>query len=391
MTALESTLADLEAERVAQQDALAQSLLELVQLKERIGKRVDDEDAAAPLPQGRAGVRGRRQDIEGFSWLPSTEASQKQRRRRALWREVAQIENLPAKEEAVAKMQRESEESGRVLREIRTALDSATKSLAAHEGPYVTAYKKALAVRGIAKTAYFGHAYIGKYCKQLCTPEVALAITEPLLLPYLEPLATTRTLRRRLKRLRKGVREMKECIEGGKEFDSMAFYKVGIHEYRYADLPELVANTQQKYNAVLSSLRDDPEYEKALLLRQRWVLRFTKWGLLQRMLGGSVDFAANQWLVLCMRYRAASYGGFFAMWFNDVPTPKQYLTLTHGVWFAEHWGFCGFADEEPMESQHGDWKRRLARYIHCRDRDTALRTALRSLHVRNNSKVAVKN
>ena len=89
VSALEKEVADHEATHVAQQDALAQSLLELVQLKERIGKRVDDEDAAAPLPQGRPGIRGRRQDIEGFAWLPSTEASQKQRRRRALWREVA--------------------------------------------------------------------------------------------------------------------------------------------------------------------------------------------------------------------------------------------------------------------------------------------------------------
>ena len=59
-------------------------------------------------------------------------------------------------------------------RELREAQVSYSKA----DGIHVQAYKAALAHFGISKAAYFGHAYIGKYCKLLCTQRIARAISE---------------------------------------------------------------------------------------------------------------------------------------------------------------------------------------------------------------------
>ena len=73
-------------------------------------------------------------------------------------------------------------------------------------------------------------------------------------------------------------------------------------------------------------------------------LLFLEWAALQRLMRG-----------LIQRYivPAASFSGFFACNFpNEKPTPKRYVALTHGMRFIMHHKFWGYADEEPMESQH---------------------------------------
>ena len=46
------------------------------------------------------------------------------------------------------------------------------------------ALQSILAQLGISKTAYFGHAYIGKYCCLPSTLPIAMAITQPFFLRF---------------------------------------------------------------------------------------------------------------------------------------------------------------------------------------------------------------
>ena len=51
-------------------------------------------------------------------------------------------------------------------------------------GDHVMALQSILAQLGISKTAYFGHACIGKYCCLLSTMPIATAITQPFFLRF---------------------------------------------------------------------------------------------------------------------------------------------------------------------------------------------------------------
>ena len=146
---------------------------------------------------------------------------------------------------------------------------------------------------------------------------------------------------------------------------------------------------RQKYQEKLASLLTDPEYRAREKDRQVWQQTLHKWDLVQRLLGGIIDFTTKEgvkqkdWLCL----RVASYTGFFARHFNDTPTPKQYFTARASIMFVENHGFCGYADEEPMESQHADWNVHMNRYKHCRSQKLALRACMRQTHVRNNRRI----
>ena len=113
--------------------------------------------------------------------------------------------------------------------------------------------------------------------------------------------------------------------------------------------------------------------------------RFTKWVARQRLMGGSVDYMANPRLIQRLIVRAASFSGFFARNFpNEKPTPKLYLALTQGMQFTMHHRFCGYADEEPMESQHADHNRICVRSKHCVNQQVAMLHGANTLLVRNN-------
>ena len=70
------------------------------------------------------------------------------------------------------------------------------------------------------------------------------------------------------------------------------------------------------------------------------------------------------------------------------PLPKEYITATQAIEFIRQHGFCGLADEEPMESQHADLHWLWLRY-RCKDRAMAVRVCLRSVHVHNNTRNVV--
>ena len=90
-------------------------------------------------------------------------------------------------------------------------------------------------------------------------------------------------------------------------------------------------------------------------------------------------------LIEMLIVRAASFSGFFACNFpNEKPTPKLYLALTHGIQFIMHHKFCGYADEEPMESQHADHNRIRVRSRHCVNQQVAMLHGVNTLLVRNN-------
>ena len=192
-------------------------------------------------------------------------------------------------------------------------------------GDHVSALHSILDDLAISRTAYFGQAYIGEYCKLLCTPAMVSAITSPLLLRFSD-------------RDRAG--------------------------------------------------RRSPEFLAANKIRQRWRERFIKWGHVQELTGASVDFVEHPHLIDVAVVRMASYAGFMAVNFpSHRPLPKEYITATQAIEFIRQHGFCGLADEEPMESQHADLHRLGLRYRCCKDRATAVRVCLHSVHVRNNTKI----
>ena len=121
-------------------------------------------------------------------------------------------------------------------------------------------------------------------------------------------------------------------------------------------------------------------------MQHMWQQRLHKWDLVQRLLGGSIDFTGVKGARQLdrLKVRIASYTGFFARKFDERPTPKQYFVAVHALHFIMLHFFCGFGDEECMESQHADWNISWARYKHCRDTRAALTTCMEQMHVRNN-------
>ena len=208
------------------------------------------------------------------------------------------------------------------LHKAEKLLTTAKHNLKKVRGDRMRLLEKALLDLSLRKTCYFGHAYIGKHCKRLCESEVAVAITAPLLFGF-------------------SPTDRRECTDA---------------------------------------------WVRACQRREAWVLRLTKWGAVQQLLGGSYDFAAMPHLLPQLVVRAASFAGFVASHFpSHRPTPKELFAVSQGVYFVQRNLFSGLADEEPMEAQHLDWLRRWARWKHCRDRKQAVEKCLTHLHIRNNA------
>ena len=342
--------------------------LRLPSLRESVEDMCNDVASEAIAARDRIGDRFLA-TAEGYGWLPTRGEGRKQRERRALWRDVATQNELPEKEEEVRRLKNADGIANEALETAKRELHEAEVSYSKADGIHVQAYKAALAHFGISKTAYFGHAYIGKYCKLLCAQRIAVAISEPCLRRWSEQRRRVVALRGRISFLKNQIRKAKR--QG--RWDDVADLEFRLQDKRFA------------YALVGSNLKRDVEYQAALRVRQRWVHRFTKWAALQRLMGGSIDYTANPHLIEMLIVRAASFSGFFACNFpNEKPTPKLYLALTHGIQFIMHHKFCGYADEEPMESQHADHNRIRVRSRHCVNQQVAMLHGVNTLLVRNN-------
>ena len=95
------------------------------------------------------------------------------------------------------------------LETAKRELHEAEVSYSEADGIHVQAYKAALAHFGISKSAYFGHAYMGKYCKLLCRQRIAVAISEPCFRRWSEQ-------QRRVVALRGGISFLKNQIRKAK-------------------------------------------------------------------------------------------------------------------------------------------------------------------------------
>ena len=103
-----------------------------------------------------------------------------------------------------------------------------------------------------------------------------------------------------------------------------------------------------------AELHNNPVYQERLKLSRSWGHRFQKWALVNKMFAGSIHFEGpgGAKRLKHLDLRVASYSGYFASHFKDRPTPKQYFVCGPSVDFIKRWGFSGYADEEPMESNH---------------------------------------
>ena len=112
--ALEGILSILEVEGIqlegdvaSLQHALATSMEEILAIKDRIRSRVDDEMSQCMLRPPRS--TGLVASEYGYGWLPSREESIRNRQKRVLWRELANVEGLEEKEKVLESMQKEYE------------------------------------------------------------------------------------------------------------------------------------------------------------------------------------------------------------------------------------------------------------------------------------------
>lgn len=367
---------ELQAEVKDNEAVLATAIQEVIDLRDSIEIPTIDSVTLDPIPSVAIGSmdQSNRRD-EGLGWVPSRERAKRNREVRAHVRAAKIAMAIPEKEKRVGDLREQQEVMTKHLQHAQTALSERKESYAKGDGEHVCAYKQKMVDVGVSKTAYFGHAYIGKYCKFLCTIFVALAITQPILLRWEEERRGVVKLRNRYQRARYKVRR-----EG----------KVDKSSQEYLQAMADAASAKEAYQSVVRSLQQDVSYQEALVRRQHWVQRFTKWGQVQQLLGGCIDFVIQPDLKRILFIRAASYSGFFAANFPlDKPTPKQYITLTHALSFVNVHNFSGFGDEETMESQHGDWNRRWCQYRHCLDQKKALETCFKSIHLRNNVQMTI--
>ena len=101
-----------------------------------------------------------------------------QRQKRITKRTKSRELGLHEAEEALEKALARTKE----LKLCHKKLATTEKNLPPQKGDHAIEFDKVLVDLGIAKTAYFGHAYICKVCSQLCTSAVAAEITRPFLL-----------------------------------------------------------------------------------------------------------------------------------------------------------------------------------------------------------------
>ena len=107
--------------------------------------------------------------------------------------------------------------------------------------------------------------------------------------------------------------------------------------------------------------------------------------MVSKMFGASLDFSGTfgDKRLKTFEVRVASYSGYFARHFKDKPTPKQYFVCGPCLNFVKKWRFSGYADEEPMESNHAVWNIYYARWKSMLNKQAAYENCMSALHVRN--------
>ena len=269
----DQTMLHLKELHTTQQAVVATLMDTVVRVRNRVADAVSSSESESSDQEGdaRPNARQAHREAEGMGWLPTRRQQTRGRRRRLATREAARQLRLRESEEELSTAQGELAVTEQKLHKAEKLLITAKHNLKKVRGDRMRLLEKALLVLGLRKTCYFGHAYIGKHCKRLCESEVAVAITAPLLFGF------SRTDRRE---------------------------------------------------------RTDA-WVRACQRREAWVLRLTKWGAVQQLLGGSYDFAAMPHLLPQLVVRAASFAGFVASHFpSHRPTPKELFAVSQGVYFV---------------------------------------------------------
>ena len=293
----DQTVLHLKELHTTQQAVVASLTDTVVRVRNRVAYFVSSSESESSAEEGnaRANARQARRETEGMGWLPTRRQQARGGRRRLATREAARQLRLRESEQELSMAQGELAMTEQKLHKAGKRLRTARHHLKMVRGDRMRLLEKALLDLGLRKTCYFGHAYIGKHCKRLCESEVAVAITAPLLFGFSPTDRRERT----------------------------------------------------------------DAWVRACQRREAWVLRLTKWGAEQQLLGGSYDFAAMLHLLPQLVVRAASFAGFVASHFpSHRPTPKELFVFSQGVYFVQRNLFSGLADEEPMEAQHLAWLRR---------------------------------
>ena len=115
-----------------------------------------------------------------------------------------------------------------------------------------------------------------------------------------------------------------------------------------------------KYASQESRVSDPSGFRSACSQRVKWT-PFLKWGGVEALNGGSIDFGAHPNLIEALKLRCASYTGYVARHFPmHRPSPKEFMAVTRGLYFllVKENKALGVGDKQPMESGHSDWNRR---------------------------------
>lgn len=349
-------------DKLAMQQAGVQSLIDAVTSAELDVKNVmanvaEDENVSAQLD-----AQDQRNWHEGL--LGIRKSRQQRRAARANRVKRREVEVASGLHETRDELARAQEELSKVELELRSKQQShliARASLDKMEGIHMCKWKSVLVSCNLVKSAYFGHAYIGRHCKAITSLRVSTALSTAFLACFDVQIKEVKTARNRMRRYQRQMTSSPAAMA------------------RYT-------SARQLYEAKRDALLGDQVYQERLRMQHMWQQRLHKWDLVQRLLGGSIDFTGVKGARQLdrLKVRIASYTGFFARKFDDRPTPKQYFVAVHALHFIMLHFFCGFGDEECMESQHADWNISWARYKHCRDTRAALTTCMEQMHVRNN-------
>ena len=117
---------------------------------------------------------------------------QRARRSRHAQRIKAREFGLYAKEQELATAKEEETKMVKQLEFAQKELALCRKNYKKMRGDHVMALQSILAQLGISKTAYFGQAYIGRFCCLLSTLPIAMAVTQPLFLRFPRKAGETR-------------------------------------------------------------------------------------------------------------------------------------------------------------------------------------------------------
>lgn len=373
MDALRDVLHELQGALDCKHAAITALQCELDETRKNVEKElgegqdgVGSDDDTTSVSQFRASA--------GLNYFFHSKRKQKQARgERVRRRDALTREGVPKKVQQLQEAKDEWLEMEKGVKEAEVQYEAAQAALDKMDGIHMQKWNRILQEANLIKTAYFGHAYIGRYCKVLTSLDMAVKLSSAFLAQFDAQQDEIRRLKNKIKRQRR-------LLDSLETMD--ASYPTLQAQYR---------KTKEMYRMCRDTLHSDPLFKERDHQRDIWRHRLHKWDQLQRFMGGSIDFSTErgEWLKVCLALRIASYTGFFACHFDDRPTPKQYFAATFGLRFVQQHGFCGFGDEEPCESQHADWNRLWCRYKHCIDVRMSLKACLTQLHARNNMNVTL--